>query len=108
MCEGNRRTGGWSGLISEVHGCDKTVVDGECVDNFGVRKNIPLEDFDELVPGAPSIAALSRWVGCNKAVPKLATLRRFQNARSPVAISRLSTTYLNGHSSSYWRMCEFH
>jgi hypothetical protein len=43
MCECGRRISGWIGLIPEIHGCDKTAVHTEYVDNLAVRKNIPLE-----------------------------------------------------------------
>jgi hypothetical protein len=46
MCECGRRTSGWIGLIPEVHGCDKTAVRTEYVENLAVRKNIPLKALD--------------------------------------------------------------
>jgi hypothetical protein len=38
MCECGRRTSGWIGLIPEVHGCDKTAIHSEYVENLAVRK----------------------------------------------------------------------
>src|SRR5258708_33857014 len=49
MRECGRRTSSWIGLIPEVHGCDKTAVHSEYVENLAVRKNIPLKALDELV-----------------------------------------------------------
>src|SRR5271154_7461162 len=49
MCECGRRTSGWIGLIPEVHGCDKTAVHSEYVENLAVGKYIPLKALDELV-----------------------------------------------------------
>src|SRR5215470_12009552 len=49
MFECGRRTSSWIGLIPKVHGCDKTGVHGEYVENFAIRYNIPLKVPDELV-----------------------------------------------------------
>lgn len=55
MCESGSRSTSRIGLIPEVHGCDKTVVHSEDVENFAVRKNIALEIPDKLVhPDADS------------------------------------------------------
>ena len=37
MCECGRRTSSCVGLIPKVHGCDKTGIHGEYVENFAVR-----------------------------------------------------------------------
>ena len=37
MCECGRRTSRWIGLTPKVHGCDKTGVHSEYVENFAVR-----------------------------------------------------------------------
>ena len=47
------------GLIPEVHSCDETVVHGEYVENFAVRKNIPFKIPDELVHSDSDPASLS-------------------------------------------------
>jgi hypothetical protein len=44
-----RQSGPLYRFIPEVHGCDETVVHGEYVENFAVRKNIPFKIPDELV-----------------------------------------------------------
>src|SRR5580698_2162497 len=48
MAECGRRTG-CIGLIPEVHGCDKTALYGENMENLAVRKNIPFKTLDDLV-----------------------------------------------------------
>ena len=58
MCECGRRTSGCIGLIAEVHGCDKTAVHGEYVDNLAVRKNIPFKTLDELVHPDAGLASV--------------------------------------------------
>src|SRR6202171_6740464 len=58
MCECGRRTSGWIGLIPEVHGCDKTAVHSEYVENFAIRKNIPLKALDELVHPDAGLASI--------------------------------------------------
>ena len=37
MCECGRRASRWTGLTPEFHGCDKTAVHSENVENFAVR-----------------------------------------------------------------------
>lgn len=56
MCECGRRTGGWIGLISEVHGHDKAAVDGEYVENLAVRRT-PWKALDELVHSDAGLAS---------------------------------------------------
>src|SRR2546430_2115568 len=57
-------TSGCIGLIAEVHGCDKTAVHGEYVENLAVRKNIPFKTLDELVH--PDAGLASVFLGhCN-------------------------------------------
>src|ERR1700733_13527343 len=46
------------GLIPEVHSCDETVVHGEYVENFAVRKNIPFKIPDDLVHSDSDSASL--------------------------------------------------
>src|SRR5258708_9684012 len=58
MCECGRRTSGWIGVIPEVHGCDKTAVHSEYVQNLAIRKNIPLKALDELVHPDPCLASV--------------------------------------------------
>ena len=58
MCECGRRTSGWIGLIPEVHGCDKTAVHSEYVENLAVRKNFPLKALDELVHPDTGLASI--------------------------------------------------
>lgn len=57
MCECGSRTR-CIGLLSEVHGCDETVVQGEYMENFAVRKNIPFKIPDELVHSDPDPASI--------------------------------------------------
>src|SRR5260221_12031456 len=58
MCECGRRTCGWIGLIPEVHGCDKTAVHCEYVENLAVRKNISLKALDMLVHPDAGLASV--------------------------------------------------
>ena len=48
-CECGGRTTGGIGVIPEVHGGDKAAIHSEYVENFAVRKNIPVKVLDELV-----------------------------------------------------------
>jgi len=58
MCECGRRTSDRIGLISKVHGCDETTVQGEYVENLAIRKNIPLKALDELVHPDAGLASI--------------------------------------------------
>src|SRR5580692_12317260 len=58
MCECDRRARSCTGLIPEVHGCDKTAIDSEYVENLAVRKNIPLKALDELVHPDAGLASV--------------------------------------------------
>src|ERR1700733_1690545 len=40
-------------LIPEVHGRDETIVSGEYVENFAVRKNIPFKDSERNINEKP-------------------------------------------------------
>jgi hypothetical protein len=59
MRECGRRTSGWIGVTLKIHGCDKTGVHSEDVENFAVRQNIPLKTFDELVDPDADLASVS-------------------------------------------------
>src|SRR5215471_14811352 len=58
MSECGRRTGSCIGLISEIHGCNKTALHSEYVENLGVRKHIPLRALDELVRSDAGLASV--------------------------------------------------
>src|SRR6185437_5265389 len=48
MCECGGRARRAIASVAKLHGCDKTVVHREYVDNFAVRKNLPLNALNEL------------------------------------------------------------
>src|SRR5215469_9307314 len=59
MCECRRWTSAGIGLIPKVHGCDKTGVDREYMENFAVRQNIPLKALDDLAHSDADLASHS-------------------------------------------------
>ena len=59
MWERGRGTSSWIGLIPKFHGCYKTGVHSEYVENFAIRQDFPLEALDELAHADADLASVS-------------------------------------------------